>query len=114
MSESSELLTDASSTAPAADAAQNGAEPTAPRRRRSGTGLSAMVLPELKALASSLGITGVTGMRKSQLIAAIQEKQGGQGQGSAGEQGAAAKAAAGAGEADAGKGAQDAGKAETA
>ncbi len=56
-----------------------------PRRRRAGTGLSAMVLPELKKLASDLGITGVTGMRKSQLIAAIQEKQGGgQEQGSAG------------------------------
>ncbi|WP_242884633.1 transcription termination factor Rho [Actinomadura litoris] len=99
MSESSELLTDASSTPPAADAAPAGAAPTAaptaepaatPRRRRQGTGLSAMVLPELKALASSLGITGTTGMRKSQLIAAIQEKQGGQAQGSAGEQGAAA------------------------
>ncbi|MGP4022114.1 transcription termination factor Rho [Actinomadura sp. 3N407] len=90
MSESSELLTDASSTGPA-DAATAGAESATPRRRRSGTGLSAMVLPELKALASSLGITGVTGMRKSQLIAAIQEKQGGQEQGSAGgEQGAAA------------------------
>ncbi|MEV4003830.1 Rho termination factor N-terminal domain-containing protein, partial [Actinomadura sp. NPDC049753] len=88
MSESSELLTDATSTETAA--APAGAEPAAPRRRR-GTGLSAMVLPELKALASSLGITGTTGMRKSQLIAAIQEKQGGQGQGSAGgEQGAAA------------------------
>lgn len=59
MSESSELLTDASSTGPA-DAAPAGAEPATPRRRRSGTGLSAMVLPELKALASSLGITGVT------------------------------------------------------
>ncbi|TDC44041.1 transcription termination factor Rho [Actinomadura sp. KC345] len=90
MSESSELLTDASSTG-AADAAPADAETATPRRRRSGTGLSAMVLPELKTLASSLGITGVTGMRKSQLIAAIQEKQGGQGQGSAGgEQGAAA------------------------
>ncbi|GGQ02269.1 transcription termination factor Rho [Actinomadura coerulea] len=91
MSESSELLTDATSTETAA--APAGAEPAAPRRRR-GTGLSAMVLPELKALASSLGITGTTGMRKSQLIAAIQEKQGGQGQGSAGgEQGAAAPVA---------------------
>ncbi|MFF5260906.1 transcription termination factor Rho [Actinomadura viridis] len=89
MSESSELLTDASSTAPAADAVE-GATRAAPRRRRTGTGLSAMVLPELKALASSLGITGTTGMRKSQLIAAIQEKQGGEGQASAGgEQGAA-------------------------
>ncbi|QFG24246.1 transcription termination factor Rho [Actinomadura sp. WMMB 499] len=94
MSESSELLTDASGT-PAADAAPAGAEPAAaPRRRRQGTGLSAKVLPELKQIASELGITGTTGMRKSQLIAAIQEKQGGgQEQGSAGgEQGAAAPA----------------------
>ncbi|GAA2422888.1 hypothetical protein GCM10010191_38420 [Actinomadura vinacea] len=95
MSESSELLTDASSTAPAAEAAADAAAPATPRRRRTGTGLSAMVLPELKALASSLGITGVTGMRKSQLIAAIQEKQGGEGQGSGGgEQGAAGPAKA--------------------
>ncbi|WUI00971.1 transcription termination factor Rho [Spirillospora sp. NBC_00431] len=92
MSESSELLTDASSTGPVGAAQATDAEPATPRRRRTGTGLSAMVLPELKALASSLGITGVTGMRKSQLIAAIQEKQGGgQEQGSAGgEQGDAA------------------------
>jgi transcription termination factor Rho len=71
VSETSELLTDASSTA--ADAEQA----AAPKRRRSGTGLSAMVLPELKTLASSLGISGTGAMRKSQLIAAIQEKQGG-------------------------------------
>ncbi|GAA4131599.1 transcription termination factor Rho [Actinomadura keratinilytica] len=92
MSESSELLTDATSKAPADEAAEASEQRATPRRRRSGTGLSAMVLPELKALASSLGITGTTGMRKSQLIAAIQEKQGGaQVEGSAGgEQGAAA------------------------
>ncbi|GLZ13184.1 hypothetical protein Acsp04_34190 [Actinomadura sp. NBRC 104425] len=92
MSESSELLTDATSKAPADEAAEASEQRATPRRRRSGTGLSAMVLPELKALASSLGITGTTGMRKSQLIAAIQEKQGGaQAEGSAGgEQGAAA------------------------
>src|SRR5262245_10149607 len=35
-----------------------------------------MVLPELQALASGLGISGTGRMRKSQLIAAIQEKQG--------------------------------------
>ncbi|MBW8483922.1 transcription termination factor Rho [Actinomadura parmotrematis] len=93
MSESSELLTDASSAEPGA-----GAE-AAPRRRRAGTGLSAMLLPELKALASNLGITGTTGMRKSQLIAAIQEKQGG-GQGQAAP---AASAGAEQGAAEAGK-----------
>ncbi|WP_395109024.1 transcription termination factor Rho [Actinomadura sp. SCN-SB] len=97
MSESSELLTDASSTAPAAPEGTQGAEGAqraTPRRRRSGTGLSAMVLPELKALASSLGITGTTGMRKSQLIAAIQEKQGGDQGSGGGEQGAAGTVAA--------------------
>ncbi|MEV0405963.1 transcription termination factor Rho [Actinoallomurus sp. NPDC050550] len=72
MSESTELLSDAAA-ATASDAAP--AEKAAPRRRRSGTGLSAMVLPELKALASSLGISGTGGMRKSQLIAAIQDRQ---------------------------------------
>ncbi len=73
MSESTELLTDAATPAPDAAPAEEAAP--APRRRRTGTGLSAMVLPELKALASSLGISGTGGMRKSQLIAAIQEKQ---------------------------------------
>ncbi|MEV0838400.1 transcription termination factor Rho [Actinocatenispora sera] len=47
------------------------------RRRRSGTGLSAMLLSELQTLASSLGISGTGRMRKGELIAAIQEKQGG-------------------------------------
>ncbi|MFC5179885.1 transcription termination factor Rho [Actinomadura harenae] len=90
MSESSELLTDASSKAAAtADEAGQGAAPR--RRRAAGTGLSAMVLTDLKKIASDLGIKGVSQMRKGQLIAAIQEKQGGAGQGaSGGEQGAAA------------------------
>src|SRR5690606_5188389 len=49
----------------------------APSRRRGGTGLSAMLLPELQSLAGSLGITGAGRMRKSDLIAAIQERQAG-------------------------------------
>jgi transcription termination factor Rho len=48
----------------------------APARRRSG-GLSGMLLPELKALAGGLGIKGVGGMRKSQLVDAIKAAQGG-------------------------------------
>ncbi len=48
----------------------------APSRRR-GTGLSAMLLSELQSLATSLGITGVGRMRKSDLIAAIRERQAG-------------------------------------
>ncbi|MFC0863023.1 transcription termination factor Rho [Sphaerimonospora cavernae] len=76
MSDTTELLSDGQAV---------GDTPTsAPaRRRRSGTGLAGMVLPELQALASTLGITGIGRMRKSQLIAAIQEKQGEQGQASA-------------------------------
>src|SRR5690242_19002709 len=46
-------------------------------RRRGGTGLSGMLLPELKQLAGGLGIKGVGGMRKSQLIDANTAAQGG-------------------------------------
>ncbi|GAB3623328.1 hypothetical protein GCM10027418_14100 [Mariniluteicoccus endophyticus] len=48
-------------------------------RRRRGTGLEAMVLPELKQLASSLGIRGTGAMRKSALIDAIKAAQSGGG-----------------------------------
>ena len=46
-------------------------------RRRKGSGLDAMVLPELKQLASSLGLKGTGAMRKGQLIDAIKSAQGG-------------------------------------
>src|ERR1044072_8526529 len=81
--------------APATDApapATGAATGTAPRRRRSGTGLDAMVLAELQQLASSLGIKGTARMRKSQLIEVIKEKQaasGGRGPGPAGAPAAA-------------------------
>ncbi|NBM14846.1 transcription termination factor Rho [Streptomyces sp. GC420] len=48
---------------------------TAPRRRRSGTGLEGMVLAELQQVASGLGIRGTARMRKSQLIEVIKEAQ---------------------------------------
>jgi transcription termination factor Rho len=51
--------------APAADA-----KPSALDRS-----LSAMVLPELRVLANRVGVKGTSGMRKSELIAAIQEHQ---------------------------------------
>ena len=38
-------------------------------------GLSTMLLPELKALATKLGVDGATGMRKADLISAISTKQ---------------------------------------
>src|SRR5215216_909059 len=46
-------------------------------RKRKGSGLDAMLLPELKHLAGSLGIRGTGTMRKGQLIAAIQAAQSG-------------------------------------
>lgn len=41
-----------------------------------GGSLSTMVLPELRALANQAGVKGTSGMRKSELIAAIQEIRG--------------------------------------
>ncbi|GGO14365.1 hypothetical protein GCM10010116_28920 [Microbispora rosea subsp. aerata] len=87
MSDTTELLSDGQAAGDTPTSA-----PARPRRR-SGTGLAGMVLPELQALATSLGITGTGRMRKSQLIAAIQEKQGGSGEAPA-EQKAAAEAPA--------------------
>jgi transcription termination factor Rho len=53
-----------------------------------GDSLSAMVLPELRALANRSGVKGTSGMRKSELIAAIEQSRGGQeSQGSAGSAG---------------------------
>jgi transcription termination factor Rho len=82
VSDTTELVTDASSprdAAPAAGGSENGTAPEAAEagpRRRTGTGLAAKRLPELQQMAGSLGITGTGRMRKSQLIAAIQERQG--------------------------------------
>ena len=53
-------------TAPTADVASGD---------RSGS-LSTMVLPELRALAKQVGVEGASGMRKSELIAAIRERRG--------------------------------------
>ena len=51
---------------------------TAPTSSGSGSGdgsLSTMVLPELRALASRVGVKGTSGMRKNELIAAIRESR---------------------------------------
>ncbi len=48
--------------------------------RRAAGGLEAKVLPELRQMASGLGIRGITGMRKAELIAAIRSAQSGQSQ----------------------------------
>ena len=85
MSDTTELRTDAAvdsqNTTGASEAEARDAAPTsAPSRSRAasrGTGLAALKLPELQKLATSLGITGTGRMRKSDVIAAIEAKQGG-------------------------------------
>ena len=70
MSDTTDVTSDVTS-------AQAPAESGGTRRRRTGTGLSAMLLPQLQSMASSLGISGTARMRKGELITAIQERQGG-------------------------------------
>ena len=76
-------MTETTSAAPASQDAGSagGNEANAPAaespRRRRGSGLSAMLLPELKQLAGGLGIKGAGTMRKGQLVEAIQAAQAG-------------------------------------
>ncbi len=51
--------------------------PAETSRTRKGSGLSAMVLPELRQVAAQLGLKGVAGLRKQALIDAIASAQGG-------------------------------------
>ncbi len=67
MTETTESLDNAATTAPAKG------------RARKGEGLSGMVLTDLKALAGQLGIRGTSGMRKGDLVAAIAARQNGAG-----------------------------------
>jgi transcription termination factor Rho len=72
-------VTETTSASPVTGATDSGAAGQAaesPRRRR-GSGLNGMLLPELKQLAGGLGIKGAGTMRKGQLIEAIQAAQGG-------------------------------------
>ena len=46
-------------------------ETTAATRKPRGDSLSSMLLPELKAMANQMGISGASGMRKGDLVAAI-------------------------------------------
>ena len=47
----------------------------APAAGRSGS-LTSLLLPDLRALAAEVGVKGTSGMRKSELIAAIREHRG--------------------------------------
>jgi transcription termination factor Rho len=73
LSDTTDIVPEAQINAPEATDA---AEP-AKTRRRAGSGLSAMLLPELQKLAGELSISGTGRMRKGELIAAIQAKQSG-------------------------------------
>ncbi len=63
----------------AGQAARSDEARSAGTSRRGGTGLSAMLLPELQRLAQSMGIMGTGRMRKGQVIAAIEARQQGGG-----------------------------------
>ncbi len=69
-------------SSPATLTRQSPRRPRTQHRRRDVTtdasagSLSTMVLPELRALANSVGVKGASGMRKSELIAAIRESRG--------------------------------------
>jgi len=64
-------------TSGVSDVADGATTAAVTKRRRGGTGLSAMLLPELQSLAASLGISGTARMRKGELITAISERQNG-------------------------------------
>jgi transcription termination factor Rho len=81
--------TDVTSDVSSVQASEEAAGPT--RRRRAGSGLAGMLLSELQSMASSLGISGTGRMRKGELIAAIQERQGGDSRAAAAPRGADAR-----------------------
>jgi transcription termination factor Rho len=80
-SRAGETAPSAASAAPSGSGAAlpsgSGGTVTSGASRRGGTGLSAMLLPDLQRLAQSMGIMGTGRMRKGQVIAAIEERQGG-------------------------------------
>jgi transcription termination factor Rho len=75
VSDTTEILSGAATVSGDAPA---GAASTAKSRSRSGgTGLSSLLMPELQRIAQTLAIPGAGRMRKSQLVEAIEARQGG-------------------------------------
>lgn len=72
-----DLITAADSgSAPAEAMSSTSAAPSAGAGRGRSGSLTSMLLPDLRALASEVGVKGTSGMRKSDLIAAIREHRG--------------------------------------
>ncbi len=77
MSETTSLVGDGVVHPASADAGSTDTAPAeaAAGKRRRGTGLSGMLLPELQRLAAELGIAGTGRMRKGDLVSAIEARQ---------------------------------------
>ncbi|WBP94654.1 transcription termination factor Rho [Mycolicibacterium neoaurum] len=72
-----DLITAADSgSAPSEAVNSTNAAPSAGASRSRSGSLTSMLLPDLRALASEVGVKGTSGMRKSDLIAAIREQRG--------------------------------------
>ncbi|TQK28283.1 transcription termination factor Rho [Arthrobacter sp. SLBN-53] len=65
-----------SGSAPSEAVNSTNAAPSAGASRSRSGSLTSMLLPDLRALASEVGVKGTSGMRKSDLIAAIKEQRG--------------------------------------
>ena len=77
MSDTTEILSGAPAASEDAPAAAGATASTSKSRSRGGAGLSSMLMPELQRIAQTLAIPGAGRMRKSQLIEAIEARQGG-------------------------------------
>ncbi len=82
-------------SAPPAAAGGSSQAPKSRSRGGSGAGLSSLLMPELQRIAHTLGIPGAGRMRKSQLVEAIEARQGGSATGKgSGQRGVSAGAGA--------------------
>src|ERR1700745_4427968 len=77
VSDTTEILSGAPTASEDAPAAAGTTASTTKSRSRGGTGLSSLLMPELQRIAQTLAIPGAGRMRKSQLIEAIEARQGG-------------------------------------
>ena len=77
MTDTDLITADASTTDAGAAVTSESPSDAGTAARSTGGSLTAMVLPELRALAGQVGVKGSSGMRKNELIAAIREVQGG-------------------------------------